>query len=399
MTIISNENIKNFILSIVLFLFSLENHGNIRLAFAAIIIILSLLLLKTQKIPVKPTLLLLKTSSLLLFISLLSLFSIFTYKENMGEYNSVEFFYSTQVKIFLIILFFYIIKDDKNSLCTILKYSILFHVSIFFIQLAMIYTTGIYPDFLFPFTGEASRYTWGVKIPIIGSTYRPTGMFNEPSTYFSILLPFVILRYYLSNKLSRVDCWALLSFYLTLSFAAIIISSIFIIIINLTGKKIHKLIPFVILLLIVLTPLLINFYELRTSGNYDAIGIRQNLNNALLEQPLSDLLFGNGPVGVPLSLEYLYLSNALSWTKNGFAAINDNGLMIFIIMKFGVIGMLFLILIIYKNIRIATYTLVCLLPFATKIKLTSLTFIFFIFVIILFSKERKNENRFPNKLP
>ncbi|WP_156030379.1 hypothetical protein [Chania multitudinisentens] len=230
-------------------------------------------------------------------------------------------------------------------------------------------------------------------MPLIGSTFRPTGFFNEPSTYFSIVFTFVVIRYFLKERLEIIDKLALLSFFLTLSFAAVILSILFIAFLNIKGRRLFRFLPFFFFLVILSLPFLFELFEARTSGDYDAIGIRENLFQVLFDQPFIEIVFGNGPVGVPSAIAYLYQLESTSWAKNGFAAINDNGLIIFIFMKFGLVGLFSLFYFVYLKTRSIRITLVLTLVFLTKIKLTSLMFILFIGVILIYGRGKADANK------
>jgi len=391
MTLSSNNFWLKFLLVFSLFILSLENHGPNRLLLVILPFFVFIFYFFYGKSNLSPILALLKTVFFVSILSTLSYFSFFSYKENMATYSSFDFLYTTIFKLLVVFLFYNVIGKNKEFLIQIIGCVMLLHVSIFFIQFFIVYISGTYIDFLEPFTGETARYTWSVAFPFIGKTYRPTGFFNEPSTYLSIAFSLLAIKYFLSRKLYLVDKFVLLSFVLSLSFASIGVSILFLLIVNLKGKNLYKFLPFFLIIFVTLIPIVISVFIARTSGDYDALGIRLQLFNLVFNQNVLELFLGNGPVGVPSSLAYFYELGKTSWAKEGIAAINDNGLALFIFIKFGAIGLI--LCIVYVTIKVKKIIpLMCfLLIFITKLKFTSFIFIFAIFAIIIFGGKQKNE--------
>lgn len=378
----------SYFLGFIIVILSLENHGNSRFFFVLPMFILFFVYVNDVGIKKAIAKKFMIAISILFLLYMLSVIELIPNKENMGDYTNNEFYISLMLKFLLLFVFFCLM--DVNHIYNSIGFAVKFHALIFFIQFLIVYGTGKYIDLLFPVTGEEARYSWGVSLPIIGNTYRPTGFFNEPSTYFSMIFPLVVLRYVFSEKLETIDYYALASFFLTLSFAAIAVTSLFFIVINLKELgKTKTLIAFI--LFAVLLPLAFLAYDARVSGDYDATGIRFNLFDTLINQSWSDIIFGNGPAGVPDSLSFLYESDTISWSKNGFAAINDLGVWFYVFLKFGLIGLFLFCIFLFIKTKNLTQFLAVACIFITKIKLTSMLFWFLIFVISIFFNRKTSE--------
>lgn len=323
--------------------------------------------------------------SLFFFVTLYSILgflSIGTFHDNMGSYDSWEFFISFSPKILLCSIFLLAINLDFNKLYKIIGLVLKFHVALFFLQFVLVYISGYYLDVLSWFSDETSRYTWGVSIPLIGQTYRPTGAYVEPSTYFAMLMPFLILRYLISSRIEIIDKLAIVTFILTLSFASIAITIIFLILVYTKKSTLTKYAPIIIISLIIIIPSAFYLYLLRTSGDYNALGLRMNLIDIVFNQNYLSLIFGNGPAGLPKFLSYLY-NEGTSWVQEGIAPINDSGLIFYFIVKFGFVGVLLCIFRIFKQSYSKRYFFCSILIFFMKIKLTSLVCVLY-FILILF---------------
>ncbi|EJL6834786.1 hypothetical protein NMS82_003630, partial [Vibrio cholerae] len=154
-------------------------------------------------------------------------FDFLTYKSNMLNYGVGSFYVSNMLKICLALLVINIIFNDKQAQVKIIKGLVILHLVAFYTQFIFVYTTGYYIDLLFPFTGEASRYTWQVTVPLIGQTYRPTGFYNEPSTYSAFILCIILIRNLITERFDKLDAAAIFSLFASLSFASIIYGGLF----------------------------------------------------------------------------------------------------------------------------------------------------------------------------
>ncbi|MND27938.1 hypothetical protein D3C80_184120 [compost metagenome] len=381
---IKKFGIYEVLLICALFLFSLEDHGELRIYLASFLLMAAYLFkgqLLIYKQVIKGAILFL---CLLIGLSVLSKINFASYRSNMVGYSEIDFLFSTSIKVLMSFIFLNLTLKDKDNLLRIVSSVLIIHLAIFYMQLLVVYVTGgYYIDMLEPFTGEHARYTWSVTVPFIGATFRPTGMYNEPSTYSAYILCIFLLRYLLSNKLDKISYITILSFFLSLSFASIFYAFLIIMIFNMNKNGLVKYFPVVFLISLALSPLLISMLEARMSGNYDAVGIRTGFFDIIFSQSIEEIVFGNGPIGVPYNIEGIVNSESQSWAKNGLPALNDNGLIVFILMKFGLLGCISLIIFLrfkISNNRIFLLNSVLLI---TKIKYTSVIFIlYFVFVYL-----------------
>ena len=385
------ERLIIFLSAISIFILSLEDFSDVRYLYLAPLIFFCFTICLYTKHRRSFLVIVFSFTSYMFIYSLLGKIGVFTFKENMATYGSFDFLESMIFKTIYVLIILSTIIYDKRIFRKSIRIVLMVHVSIFIFQTIVVYSTGYYFDILNFFNGVESRYTWGVTIPIIGTTYRPTGLYVEPSTYFAMTFPLLVLSYIVDNNLTRVDRYTILSYFLTLSFASIIIVIMFLFLIKINKKLTLKYSWLLAFLLISITPLFMYLYNLRTSGGYDAVGIRANLITAIMGQDCSTLILGNGPAGVPSSLAYIYKLKNDSWVDQGFAPINDSGLLFFIIAKFGFLGLSIVVFHIFKYGRFIKNSLVLSLVLLTKIKLTAPVFIFFI-LSSLYLERKSNIN-------
>ncbi|MDH1994806.1 hypothetical protein N5J40_08295 [Aeromonas caviae] len=366
------------ILILSLFLFSLEDHGDVRLYVAVALVGMSIFFkgkIKVYKSIVNGFLLFV---IFILIVSVLSEIDFASYRDNMMGYDEVNFFFSTSLKFLLCFIFLNQTFNEKEILLKVVSCVLSLHLAVFYIQFFTVYLTqGIYIDLLEPFTGEYARYSWNVNVPFIGQTFRPTGMYNEPSTYSAYMLGLFLILSSLTNNLGKIGYLTILSFFLSLSFASILCAFLILLVININKKGLALYFPIILVFSVILSPLFINMLEARMSGDYDAIGIRTGFFGIILNQTIEEIIFGNGPIGVPYEIEHIVNSSAQSWAKNGLPALNDNGLIIFILMKFGLLGCVLLFSFLFLCISDTRKLLLNIILLLTKIKYTSVVFIFY----------------------
>ena len=386
---INKVNIICLLSAINIFILSIENLGDYR--FLVFPITFFMLILKKKeyknyKLKLNIYILLI----LLLFSHLiLNHIGFFTYKINIG-YLLVDSLVSNVFKLTLVFLVLFFI-ESKKTLIIAIKWALIIHFYLYLIQLIVVYIFGYYIDYLNIFTGVISRYQSGYSLPILGAIYRPTGLYLEPSTFSSFIIVLATLKVYLEKEIERFDYIAVVVCISTFSIAAIIYASIYFITLYLKSnhksyKKIFINIIFVILSPLVLYFISINYQERMIATEGTASEIRSNLNDAVLvSQSGNELMFGNGLLGLPDILAKA-ISNRSFW-KDKIAAVNDNGTWLFIIMKFGVVGLLLLILFFYKISADIFQFLMLSNILLTKISFLQIEFIFFIFVLIVYSRD------------
>ncbi|HAJ6910566.1 TPA: hypothetical protein HND16_22825 [Escherichia coli] len=144
--------------------------------------------------------------------------------------------------------------------------------------------------------------------------------------------------------------------------------------------KLIKKIQFVLLLL----PAPFVFYEI-FKARLEALGgsgesLRENLNKLVFSQDPLTLLFGNGLLGLPAEVSDLN-SGAELW-RLGIAALNDNGLWLFFIIKVGLVGLFILIIIMLLITRKKIDFIVFVILLLTKVTFFSFIFVFYFLTMV-----------------
>ena len=118
------------------------------------------------------------------------------------------------------------IRRNPEAFKWAVRWVLILHIGVYYLQVAVFYTTGHYVDFLQPMTGEEQRYMGGAFIQVI----RPTGLFNEPAT-FSVHIFYLMCLYGLSRRVMRLDrilLFGLVSMFFSFSLTGFVYSLLFI---------------------------------------------------------------------------------------------------------------------------------------------------------------------------
>lgn len=392
------SELKILLSSLILMLMSLENYGDGR--YIPIIIILGVLLILSFPIYISKDIATKTIISLciILLLTIADYFNFLSFRSNLEDYSPSSFFLSFSFKVILITIFVICINEMSANVIKIIKAVLLLHCTVFFIQFFVVYTTGYYLDFLSFYTGEAQRYVSGVSIPFIGDIYRPTGFFNEPSTYTAyvmlLLLSLVVVRYkselnFTKNDIKYIFIVCLTSI-LTFSVAALIYVSLFLLVFFF-HKRYKAIFIGIAFALILLSPLLFVFFQERAGyleGN--STSIRSNLIDLVNSREWLEIIFGSGPSGMPDTLASYLNTENYSWASNGLAAPSDNGTLFFIYIKYGIIGMILFLLFLIKYMPNKKTILLSLILLLAKAKYSS--FIFLFLMLITFFNLRKEAN-------
>ncbi|WP_163390783.1 hypothetical protein [Enterovibrio norvegicus] len=111
-----------------------------------------------------------------------------------------------------------------------------------------------------------------------------------------------------------------------------------------------------------------------------ATDIRNNLLLYVFGQTYSEMLLGNGMLGVVDELAS-YMSEGTLW-QAGVASLNDNGLWLFIINKIGVLGLIIFILLMWIKTKTRLNRLLLCLLMITKLSFLYFGFIFYIALVL-----------------
>lgn len=385
--IIENHSTRRalvFLCGMLFFLGSLENFGEKRYPF--MLLTLSLVFIvytfKSKLLIDKKTTLSLVTLFLFsVLLGLLSQVEFLSYKSNIG-YDSVSFIFATAFKLICAYFIISPLKKNRTDLLSVLNATLLIHVVLFYFQLLLVYVTGIYFDPMDILLGQAQRYNSNFSLPIVGSIYRPTGFYEEPSTYSAFIVCFLACKLLLGERPDKLVGLAVISIILSFSVASIAYGvAILLYLMFFYYRSSFKYLLYLALPIIFFCLLVV--VESRINSIGSATDIRYGLLLSIFNQNYTEILFGNGILGVPTTLSEYLVSGTL-W-RAGVASLNDNGLWLFIILKFGVIGLVFLFSLMYRKVNTRLDKFFLMIVFVTKISLLNFTFVFYLLLIMSMS--------------
>ncbi|WP_146107000.1 hypothetical protein [Photobacterium aquimaris] len=319
-------------------------------------------------------------SLLVALIALPSVFKIYPHMHNLVKYTYYSFVVGMMVKIFSAYSTFVFLKGDINKLEKMVKYVIIFNLSMFFLQFIVVFPTGYYIDPLRAITGEPSRYGGGMVIPVIGQVYRCTGFYEEPSTYAGFIVVLLASKLYLNPKVDKLVIIAAISIIMSFSVAAIAYGLIIIGYFLLRSKGSYlKYILFLLSPLLVAAVIGIAFERLTSQGG-NAQDIRDNLNAMVFAQQLPILIFGNGALGImPAAAGVMNSTGAIY--RLGIASLNDNGMWLFFIIKFGYVGLAIIGSYLFIKTKSTLNRIILFVIFLTKLSFLYFGFIFYFFLV------------------
>ncbi|MCD9489287.1 hypothetical protein GLP30_02695 [Photobacterium phosphoreum] len=319
-------------------------------------------------------------SLLIALIALPSLLKIYPHAHNLVKYTYYSFVVGMMVKIFSAYSIFVFLKGDINKLEKMIKYVIIFNLSMFFLQFVVVFPTGYYIDPLRAITGEPSRYGGGIVIPVIGQVYRCTGFFEEPSTYAGFIVVLLASKLYLNPKVDKVVLVAAASIILSFSVAAIAYGLIVIGYFFLRSKPSYlKYILFILSPVLVAAVISIALDRLTSQGG-NAQDIRDNLNTMVFAQQLPILIFGNGALGIMPAAAYVMNSTGAIY-QLGIASLNDNGMWLFFIIKFGFFGLVAITSYLFFKTKSTLNRIMLFVILLTKLSFLYFGFVFYFFLI------------------
>lgn len=283
------------------------------------------------------------------------------------------------ILILFSISFISLVKFELNNVILSLKWILIINLSFFFFQFLVVYLFDYYIDAVFLFTGEESRYQnyflQGAASSLI--KYRVTGLYIEPSTYVAAMSVLATSYRILTKKISFFVL-TILSCLLTFSTISFVVA--FFMLLSLLNRK---LLGRFLLISCVLIPILsfvfsdfiftvVDDFALKltlTSGSrFELLGMIYYLDDNLN-------LFGYGLYSVP---EKIYmLSSGMAGYR--IASLNDAGLINFIGMKFGLIGVFIIFILMLWKLTFQNFLMVF------TVLLTKISFMFPLFIIMLMS--------------
>ena len=217
-------------------------------------------------------------------------------------------------------------------------------------------------------------------IPVIGQVYRCTGFFEEPSTYAGFIVVLLASKLYLNPKVDKLVIVAAISIIMSFSVAAIAYGLIIIGYFLLRSKGSYlKYILFLLSPLLVAAVIGIALERLISQGG-NAQDIRDNLNAMVFAQQLPILIFGNGALGImPAAADVMNTTGAIY--RLGIASLNDNGMWLFFIIKFGYVGLAIIGSYLFIKTKSTLNRIILFVIFLTKLSFLYFGFVFYFFLV------------------
>lgn len=277
-----------------------------------------------------------------------------------------------------------IIKQEQ--IIKIVKICLLIHVSLFYFQLINYYLTNNFID-INNLIREDNAVSWYESDALIQQkllSIRATGAYSEPSFYAMVVATLISYLLFTQKKYSPLIWVSIISSYLSLSVAAIIINSLIITTTFLTLKNQTKTkLALLSIALISLGPIY-SYYNLKINlaSDYDAIQSRNYIVQEIKQNKIIENAFGLGifwddrePIG--------------TYSLSG-ANIRDSSFYLYSIFTTGFIGLLifilFLVLLTHKKIIPLIYVLILLL-----FKFHYLNGMFWLLLLLFHSATKKIE--------
>ncbi|MFZ3410116.1 hypothetical protein [Vibrio chagasii] len=391
MKIVSMANLFRMKLSeLVLFIavlcLSQLNLGNFVHVFGLILIALYLFILKKVTFIDKKIVILFVSFLIVTLISLLYFILIDNNDiSQLSKDSAINNFLFINIVSLLACLFTVIVRNEscRLQLAFVVKLVLSLHVIFFFVQYFVVHLSGYYIDFVRLFTSEESRYI-NYHTSLLLLKYRPTGMFVEPSTYSAAITALTISHAFLQNNKpskSRLIILSMFSMLLSLSSAAIFefILLYFAFYFNLKSRKGIYL----ILISIFSFAVFMFFADGFVDSTVNKIDATKHVREGLLYQiyvarNIEYILFGYGFYGIEQTLFDLG-SNDFEYR---IASFNDAGLINYIALKFGLLG-LFLPVFIMFYFRKSKSKILCISSLLIS-KLSYIHPVFYLAIIPMF---------------
>jgi hypothetical protein len=323
-------------------------------------------------------------------------FVIFNYVDNVFR----EAFLGNTFRYILCIIFWYVLRNISLSsksfyLIDVVAFVLKVHVGVFLVQFVTYFVFEFYIDFMLPFTGEPSRYI-GFDSSLIGiGSFRPTGLFAEPSNYSFIVLVLssllILFRKFEEHRILIVT--AIATMILSFSTAAVFTSFLFILFIIYDLRKFNLLFYVIPLVFLVLAffPSLYTLSQLQLDRLDGRAGnIRMDLIKQIAAREPDKVVFAYGAYGVEREL---YLASTNQATGDRVSSLNDAGLLVYMWARFGYVGIagFFLLCFIMFRVNNRSFFLFLIISL-TKISLFYPVFVFYVVLSLASDKKYLQES-------
>lgn len=296
-------------------------------------------------------------------------------------------FYRYSLVLLTSFFFYSMIAKHEIIFYQAIRKVLLFHVVFFFVQYILYSLFGIYIDPIEVISGESQRYNSAIYNDT--STIRPTGLFIEPSTYSAYVGALLIIYVQKYRKVDFLIVSAILSFFLTLSTAAMFMGFIFCIF---YFKQIKS---FAIKVIFSCLAALAFYYSyLYQVQRFDTGGIlesgsylsRAKFLDLILASDINNIIFGSGFFTLDVNI-FNYIQ------EHSGVALNDSSVFVYILIRLGLVGLVsycvFLFLILKRDMFLGGILLAVSL---TKINLEASLFILLIISLIFCYKNTNSIN-------
>lgn len=220
----------------------------------------------------------------------------------------------------------------RNLIKNVLTAVLLIHLAFILIQTIFIYSFNTHLDPLSYF-GREQRIFGGAGTGL----FRPSGFFNEPATYFTCISILLFCRFFISEKLDLLFMAIIGSFLLTLSVQALILSP-FIFLAALKNSKsfntktLYYLIPILIIPAAYFAgPYIVMYLDSRFLDGDMTLSVRFFALNFFYSLSFVEQIVGSGVA-----------------INNCGCLMADTGLWFTLLSTFGLVGLIFIVLVIYK---------------------------------------------------
>lgn len=377
--------ISNFsLIFILIFLLSLESFGIYRLLITIPLVLYYIIKLDYTKLVLYTYIII----SLLITIDVALL--VFSSESLLHYEYFVGAIFGNLFRYILVMLSCFMLYDIQkhNPKCfyKAVYYVLVIHVSVFFFQLILYNISGYYFDPISLFTNYEQRYTSAIYGDI--GTIRATGLFIEPSTYSAYVGALLVIYISKNRELNFLILSVILSFFLSFSTAAIVMSSLIVCFYIWQMKGLTKKVVFLLFSLVFgIYSLQYQFSRFESSGVLDSgtFSARIDYINLLINSKWDNIVFGSGFFDLdPVIFNYII--------KNETTAINDSSLFVYIFIRTGLVGLIlyliFLAFVFRRDFFIGGLLSAISL---TKINLESCVFILLVTSVICFFKHERQK--------
>jgi len=290
------------------------------------------------------------------------------------------------------------LQEDEQVLISAVRLLLVVHLAVFFVQFFTYLFLGLYLDFVQPFTGEISRYgAFDKGLSGIGGV-RPTGFFAEPSNFSAVVFFLVVILKAVDGvRLDLISVVSLIAMVLAFSTAGVILAVCLLAVLVLAGngQKPAKLVFISLLILAagVFLDQLLSLYLAQERKYLSSSDIRFSLVDFILARDGLALFFGYGPFGVEPSL---YAATTDTAGGRIAASMTDSGTAVFLMLNFGLLGLLIYAAIVWWQHKGLWQT--CLFLLATFSKLSIFSPVWIILYLFLLESDRLKLHAFELKV-